>query len=218
MGIRDIQLLYKIKKILGVGTIDIIVRNNQKLVLYRIRNKTHLKLIVLPIFNKYPMFSNKQYDYLMFKELLLNEVKVFTDLNKYVIPLPKTILNKDYFKPWLIGFIEAKGNFNIYMEGNSKIATFDISQTNGSILIEAIKTELSLTPNCREGKDEGEASETNYFNLKVSSIRAVENIIKYIQNAPLQLKGYKRLQYLLWLKELRTIPRYANKFNIPNKY
>jgi hypothetical protein len=26
------------------------------------------------------------------------------------------------------------------------------------------------------------------------------------------------LQYLLWLKQLRTIPRYTKKFNIPNKY
>lgn len=40
-----------------------------KIVLYRIRNKSHLKSIVLPILDKYPMFSNKQYDYLMFKEL-----------------------------------------------------------------------------------------------------------------------------------------------------
>lgn len=218
MDIRDIQLLYKIKEILGVGTIDIRERNQRKMCLYRIRNKSHLKSIVLPIFDKYPMFSNKQYDYLMFKKLLLNEVNLSKDLVDYIRPIEplnsiETILNKPYFKPWLIGFIEAEGCFSIYKptKDNSKVASFDVSQTNGLILIEAIKKELSLTSNAFQDK-------TNGFKLKVSSVRAVENVVKYIQNSPLKLMGYKKLQYLLWLKELRTIPRYANKFNIPDKY
>jgi len=63
MDIRDVQLLYKIKGILGVGKIDIRQRDQTKMVRYRIRNKSHLRSIVLPIFDKYPMFSNKQYDY-----------------------------------------------------------------------------------------------------------------------------------------------------------
>nr|YP_010996231.1 LAGLIDADG endonuclease [Mucor indicus]WPA89403.1 LAGLIDADG endonuclease [Mucor indicus] len=218
LDIRDVQLLYKIKKILGVGTINIRERNNQKMVFYRIRNKSHLKSIVLPIFDKYPMFSNKQYDYLMFKELLLNDVKYSKDLNKYIRPIQpintiETILEKSYFKYWLIGFIEAEGCFSIYTpsKDNSKVASFDISQTNGSILIEAIKIELSLTPKVYKDKN-------NNFKLKVSSVRAVENIVKYMHNSPLKLMGHKKLQYLLWLKELRTISRYTNKFNIPNKY
>lgn len=218
MDIRDVQLLYKIKGILGVGKIDIRQRDQTKMVRYRIRNKSHLRSIVLPIFDKYPMFSNKQYDYLMFKELLLNEVNFSKDLPDYIRPIEpnnsiETILDKPYFKPWLIGFIEAEGCFSVYkpIKDNSKVASFDISQTNGSILIEAIKKEFSLTPNVYQDK-------TNAFKLKVSSVRAVENVVKYIQKAPLKFMGYKKLQYLLWLKELRNIPRYANKFNIPDIY
>jgi hypothetical protein len=30
--------------------------------------------------------------------------------------------------------------------------------------------------------------------------------------------GHKKLQYLLWLKEIRQIKRYTNKINIPHKY
>lgn len=218
LDIRDVQLLYKIKEILGVGIIDFRERNNQKMVSYRIRNKSHLKSVVLPIFDKYPMFSNKQYDYLMFKELLLSDFKHSKDLNKYIRPIQplntvEMILEKSYFKPWLIGFIEAEGCFSIYKpaKDDSKVASFDISQKNGSILIEAIRTELSLTPKVSEDK-------THNFKLKVSSVRAVENIVKYMQNSPLKLMGYKKLQYLLWLKELRTISRYTKKFNIPNEY
>ena len=160
------------------------------------------------------MFSNKQYDYLMFKELLLNEVNKSQDLPDYTRPIEplnsiEAILDKPYFKPWLIGFIEAEGCFSIYkpIKDNSKVASFDISQTNGSILIEAIKKEFSLTPNVYQDKANG-------FKLKVSSVRAIENVIKYIQKAPLKFMGYKKLQYILWLKELRNIPRYANQINI----
>ena len=218
MNIRDIQLLYKIKEILGVGTIDIRERNQRKTCLYRVRNKSHLKSIVLPIFDKYPMFSNKQYDYLMFKDLLLNDVHFSKDLSYYVRPIDPlnsidSILDKSYFKPWLIGFIEAEGCFSIYKpaKDESKVASFDVSQTNGSILIEAIRKEFNLSPNVFQDK-------TNGFKLKVSSVRAVENVVRYIQQAPLKLMGYKKLQYVLWLKELHNIPRYQNKFNLPDKY
>jgi ubiquinol-cytochrome c reductase cytochrome b subunit len=36
--------------------------------------------------------------------------------------------------------------------------------------------------------------------------------------APVKLMGYKKLQYLLWLKELRQITRYTKKINIPDIY
>ena len=38
---------------------------------------------------------------------------------------------------------------------------------------------------------------TNNFKLKVSSIRSIENIIKFLNKAPVKLLGYKKLQYLL---------------------
>ena len=78
-------------------------------------------------------------------------------------------------------------------------------------LIEAIKIYLNMTSKVYLDK-------TNNFKLKVSSIRQIENIIKFIQKAPIKLLGYKKLQYLLFIKELRKIPRYSNKFQIPNKY
>jgi ubiquinol-cytochrome c reductase cytochrome b subunit len=58
----------------------------------------------------------------------------------------------------------------------------------------------------------------NCSKLKGSSVRSVENIIKFLQSAPVQLKGYKRLQYLLWIKALRKITRYNSVINIPSNY
>ena len=94
---------------------------------------------------------------------------------------------------------------------NYFVASFEISQTNGDILISAIRKHLSLTPNIYLGK-------TNNFNLKVTSVRSLENVIKFINKVPVKLLGNKKLQYLLWIKKLRTIPRYAEKINLPNIY
>jgi ubiquinol-cytochrome c reductase cytochrome b subunit len=88
MNIKDIQLLYKIKDALGVGKIKTrvrkIINNNEiKLARYNIRNKKHLKEIILPLFDKYPMLTNKQFDYLRFRDALLNDIKFYDDLPKY---------------------------------------------------------------------------------------------------------------------------------------
>jgi len=37
----------------------------------------------------------------------------------------------------------------------------------------------------------------NTSRLKVSSVRSIENVIKFINNAPVKLLGNKKLQYLL---------------------
>ena len=66
-SIKDVKLLYKIKKLLGVGVISFRKRENgTKRVFFRIRNKDHLKKIILPLFDLYPMLSNKQHDYVFF--------------------------------------------------------------------------------------------------------------------------------------------------------
>ena len=80
LSIRDIQLIYKIKNILGVGIVNIRKRNEVEMVALRIRDKNHLKNFILPIFDKYPMFSNKQYDYIRFRNSLLSGIIYSIDL------------------------------------------------------------------------------------------------------------------------------------------
>ena len=92
----------------------------------------------------------------------------------------------------------------------SLIASFEVSQTNGESLIKAIRDYLSLIPSVT-------VDQTNSYRIKVSSVRSVENVIKFIQKAPVKLLGHKKLQYLLWIKQLRTIERYR-RINIPSKY
>lgn len=219
LSIRDVQLIYKIKNLLGVGIVSFRKRNEVEMVALRIRNKDHLKNFIIPIFDKYPMFSNKQYDYLRFKDALLSGIIYSEDLplytkSKYYKNSIESILSASYFSPWLVGFIEAEGCFSIYKlnkENDYLVASFDLSQKDGEILLSAIHKYLSFSTSIHIDK-------TNCFKLKVTGIRSIENIIKFLQNAPVKLLGHKKLQYLLWIKQLRTISRYSEKIKIPSNY
>lgn len=219
LSIRDIQLVYKIKNLLSVGVVGFRERKGIKMVSLRVRKKDHLINFVLPIFDKYPLFSNKQHDYLRLKFVLLSNIVLHNDIADYTrptVPLNsiESILNAAYFSAWLVGFIEAEGCFSVYKLGKDNdyfIASFDVSQINGNILISAIRKYLSLTPNIYIDK-------TNNSRLKVTGVRSIENVIKFIDKAPVKLLGYKKLQYLLWINKLRITPRYAEKINIPKIY
>lgn len=222
LHIRDIKLLYKIKSILNRG--NVILRYNKEGVpiqcIYRIRNKEQLKNIIFPIFNKYPMLSIKQYDFLRLQNNLLLNLIHRVDLKPYIRPeeeisleTSKKLLSLSYFDKWLVGFIEREGCFSTYKRANhpSNIASFDIAQTGRVNLITAIKIKLNLTQKVYVDK-------TNCAKLKVSSVRRVENVIKFIKNAPVKFQGNKKVQFLLWLKVLRNTPRYSTKFKVPEKY
>lgn len=223
LNIRDIKLLYKIKNILGVGIIKIRTKKNIKgldikLATLSIRNKKHLKEVIIPIFDKFPMLTLKQYDYLRFKSNLLNDVIYFNDLIPYKrsnIPLysHEDILNKDYFPSWLIGFIEAEGSFGTYTasKDNTQIAYFEISQNYDLIILESIRKFLKIKSNIHN------------FKLKTTSVRGISNLIKFIHLTKssyggIKLLGFKKIQYLCFLKNLRSISRYNNNINIPNIY
>lgn len=221
LSIRDAKLIYKIKSLLGVGVVSTRKRGDggfaAEMLSLRIRDKNHLKNFLLPIFDKYPMFSNKQYDYLRFKNALISNIIYSADLPEYIIsnePFKdiKSIISAYYFPAWLVGFIEAEGCFSIYkLKEDYLVVSFDISKTGGEIIILAIREYLSFTTSVYLDK-------TNCFKLKVTSVRSIENIIKFLNKSPVKLLGYKKLEYLLWIKQLRTIPRYSKKINIPSNY
>jgi ubiquinol-cytochrome c reductase cytochrome b subunit len=202
LSIRDVQLIYKIKSLLGIGVVSFRKKGKVETVSLRIRNKNHLKNFILPIFDKYPMFSNKQYDYLRFRNALLSNIIYSTKLPEYSRPNKNlndvtSIINAFYFPAWLIGFIEAEGCFSIYKATLASphnnlylVASFDISQTEGEVIISAIKKYLSFTTSIYTDK-------FNNSKLKVSGVRSIENVIKFIDKAPVKFLGYKKLQYLL---------------------
>lgn len=219
LSIKDVQLIYKIKNILGIGKVSFRKRNDIEMVSLRIKDKNHLKNFILPIFDKYPMLSNKQYDYIRFKDLLLKDIIYSENLPVYTrninnINSIESIINTPYFSSWLVGFIEAEGCFSVYKlikDNDYLVCSFDIAQKDGDIIIKAIHNYLSFTNTIYVDK-------TNCYRLKVTGVRSIENIIKFLQNAPVRLLGNKKLQYLLFIKQLRKISRYNTKIKIPSNY
>jgi ubiquinol-cytochrome c reductase cytochrome b subunit len=199
LSIKDVQLIYKIKSILGVGIVGFRERiGGIKMVYLRVRKKHHIIKNILPIFDKYSLFSNKHYDYLRLRKVILCDTVFYEDISEYLRPnIPfnstESIINASYFSAWLIGFIEAEGCFSIYKLSKNDdylVASFDISQTDGEILILAIRKYLSLTPLVYKDI-------TNNFKLKVTNVRSINNIIKFMYKAPVKLLGDKKLKYLL---------------------
>lgn len=218
---KDVQLIYKIKSLLGVGKISFRKIGEIEMVSLRIRNKNHLKEFILPIFDKYPMFSNKQYDYLRFRDCLTSNIFKYEDLPPYTggtesLKDIQSIINAPYFSSWLIGFIEAEGCFSVYKlkkDEDYLVASFDVCQKEAEILLLAIARYLSFTTTTAIYCDK-----FNCYKLKVTGLRSIENVIKFIKSAPVKLLGNKKLQYFLWLKKLRTIDRYNKKIKIPSNY
>ena len=94
---------------------------------------------------------------------------------------------------FFFSFFFLLGCFSIYkLKEDYLVASFYISQTGGEIIILAIREYLSFTTSVYLDK-------TNCFKLKVTSVRSIENIIKFLNKAPLLIKllGYKKLEYLL---------------------
>lgn len=222
---RDIQLLYKIKTMLGVGSITMRTRGKIELACLKISSKTDLISIIVPIFDKYKMLTNKHFDFIHFKYCLLNNIVYYQDVPLYTRPKDpflkvEEILKVLYFDCWLVGFIEAESSFTTYItqkayektlkgEIPALVASFEISQTNALDIIIAIQKRLNITANPFLYK-------SNY-KLKTTSIRGIQNVINFLKQTPAKLKGYKRAQYLKWLHSIRAEQRYIN-VNVPFKY
>ena len=65
---KDIKLLYKLKKYFGCGTVRKNYGDRYEL---RIRKLDHLKNVVIPFFEKYPLQTRKKYDFLSFRKVVL---------------------------------------------------------------------------------------------------------------------------------------------------
>lgn len=153
---KNTQLLYKIKSYLGVGSV--IYDNKTNIASYLIIDKKYLLNIIIPIFDKYPLLTNKRYNYLIFKKCLLisnnnlltknEKLLIINNINNNILSLEDLYsLNKyniyisdawkNIYKKWNI-----KDNlFNLLININNGILIYsykDIMNNINSILINDI--------------------------------------------------------------------------------
>lgn len=97
------------------------------------------------------------------------------------------------FPALLVGFIEVDGCFSVYKLYKDKdylVPSFDVAQRDGEIFISGIPEYLSFTNAIHIDK-------TNCSKLKITGVRSLENVIKFLHNAPVKLLGNKKIQYFL---------------------
>lgn len=64
---KDIKVLYALKTYFGAGVVRINHDTRQEL---RIRSLEHMNKFVIPHFDKYPLLTQKKFDYFKFKEII----------------------------------------------------------------------------------------------------------------------------------------------------
>lgn len=209
----NLRLLYYIKKELGVGSVN---RDNLK-GQFVIRDRKNLANVIFPIFDKYPLLTSKFFDYIKLKKaysILENTTLSKNEKDQFLLELKKDIVPSNYIsnawnktklpfegawdvtcvmtKPWVVGFIEAEGNFYLVSKDKTTIVHgFGISQKLDSIVLEGIRHILHI-PTAVKFK-----YNHNYYVLDTTNSRAIENIIQYFYKT---MKGMKSVEYRIWAR------------------
>lgn len=210
-SIYNIKILYFIKNQLGVGQL---IKENNNIVNFIIRNHLILESVIFPIFDKYFLLTTKHFNYIKFKEAYsilfdnsLSSIEKDIIMTKIINSKPPVnyispawllininVTNLDstslvISKPWLVGFTEAKGNFYLLTKSTNRLVhAFEIKQKLDKIVLINIKNILGISTNVKVNK-------SGIFTIVTTNSRAIENIIKYFKNS---MKGIKSLEYRIW--------------------
>lgn len=207
----NLRVLYYIKKELGYGTVQVESKTN--MADYRLRKLDNICQIIFPIFDKYPLLTSKNFDYLKFKKAY----KIMTDLSitneekdgllwalkceekpqNYISPVWQKVnysINDTntakhvMSKYWLVGFTEAEGSFYIVKKDSMRLVhAFEITQKLDIIVLESIARILGISVTKKK----------IYNTVVTTNSRAINNIIDYYKNT---MKGMKALEYRIWAK------------------
>lgn len=177
------------------------------------RSKSEIAATILKWFRKYPPVTLNKKKYVDWAENSL-EVNALVEkgqmLDRKDWPLPKDGTRGD----WIVGMIEGEGTFYFTERQGKKVAEFNISQKGEEELLRWIGKQMGLSGyNQVSIKADGQCILTA---VSIDDIQAVINFMHYRDRA--RLKGLKKVKFLSWLHELRTLPRYRELLKIPNKY
>lgn len=211
---NNIQVLYFLKKILGVGK----VRNDNKgMCHFLIRKREHLNKVIIPLFSKFNLLTRKEYDFLIFKECLnIMECKniLQEDKIKYILDLKEKICPEDYIasswlnskkfllkKPWIVGFIEAEGSFYITLKDKEKerlVHGFGITQKYDEHILISLKKILHIKSKVKYNKK-------GFYSLDAFDTYSLKFIKDYFFKT---MKSRKSLQYRIWARSFRHKNKY----------
>lgn len=228
----NLRLLYFIKKILNYGEVSV-PKDKFNGAEFRIRDQKILLQVIIPIFDKYPLLTNKQFNYEIFREALLintNKQLSISDKNIKLLKLkcivkpdnyisksfmpwgPETIKNLTVIevisivsKEWLIGFTEAEGSFYLTKKGDDRIVhIFEITQKLDKTVLYCIAKILDMKV----------IEKKTYFSVYTSNQVSVKKVIDYFKN---EIKGIKSVEYRIWSRSYNKNYNFIELNEIRNK-
>lgn len=219
--VDNIQVLYYIKSQLKVGKVR---KDKRGMAHFLIRDFKSLNLILIPLFDKYPLLTIKQHSYKLFRDsfyiwqnnsltqkekiLKIEQLKFFyskIDFEYSNINYKKLFIPK----PWVVGFIEAEGSFYLVEKEKNKriVHGFGITQKYDKIILLELVQILKITSNVKFNKKGFYFFDcTNYIDLKF--------IKKYFFKT---MKSKKSLIYRIWSRSFRDRGKYNKLKELKSK-
>lgn len=202
------KMLLLIAKTLGGS---VLMTNKDKFVIWVINDKNKIKEFI-NIFNDYPLLTGRKICQLKFlkRMLTLSDIDIYfkerankyDELDNIIKSRPfKKVLEDEYFKMWLAGFIEAEGCFSIRKNNNH---SFSISQKLEVYLFEVIKSTLNISNKLRIIKGD-------CYLLEVYKLETLLHIYSFLDKYP--LLGEKKESYDKFYRTLFIKRRVSNKTN-----
>lgn len=223
----NLRLLYYIKSNLGVGQV---VVSSDGMAEYRLREVKKIIMHIIPIFDKYPLLTSKNFKFNLFRKaaFILSDTSLsqeqkqilLIDLKSQIIPennisptwniINNIVTSKSeaeiiMSKSWLIGFTEAEGSFYLVTKSEGRIVHgFEITQKLDRIVLEAIGYILDIKV----------TNKKTYFTVGTTNSNSISNIIAFYKET---MKGMKSLEYRIWSRSFDKKKVRQERFNYLTK-
>ena len=223
---KDVRILYSIKKYFGVGNV---FSRKDDICVYLVQSVKDLAVIINH-FDKYPLITKKQADYLLFKmavslinnkehlkeEGLLKIIAIKSSLNRglslnleaaftNIIPYPRpSVFDYNIKDPnWLAGFISAEGCFLINIRSKSKMKTGYFVELGFNITQHSRDKELikSIVKYLECGNVYNNENKVEFKITKFADL--AEKLIPFLNKYPIQ--GVKLLDFQDFFKVVKLI-------------
>ena len=208
LHIDDIDVLYKIRDFLGVGTVW--KSRTQSTCSFRIRGITQCIASLIPLLNEFPLLTKKYWDFKIFEKLIYLKIslkkreKLSKEMIDYVWSL-KAEINLKNKKPnpgiypvtkfWLLGFIEGEGTFGL----KHLVPYFQLGQLNqnAGLLQEIANFIIENTASVFPFKFTTTLNKrTDVLSISNARIDALFDIAKFFMRMTFQTR--KKTDFLLW--------------------
>ena len=220
LGGNDLELLGRIKSFFGVGNIVIVKSDGSAI--FSVKSVKDIFSVIIPHFDKYPLLTKKQADFILFKtivELIVKKqhlnreglskiVELKSVLNKGELPIelakaypvinfiqrPVVLLPENINIHWFVGFVDAEGSFYVNIIKDSTKTGYSV-QLRFSITQHIRDAQLfNLINKWLGGSHIYERPEESRVDIIISKLSNIVNILIPIFNI-YNLQGIKKFNY-----------------------